>query len=63
MLQLSLSISVSVVLPGSRSSGVLEVARTGNTGVSGQWLFRVDGEQVTLPGEQVTQSLPTIGYI
>ena len=38
-------------LPTSRTSAVLEIATSGNTGVSGQWLFRVDGDQVSLPGK------------
>jgi hypothetical protein len=40
-----------LILPTSRTESVLKVAETGNTGVAGRWLFRVDGTSVTLPGK------------
>ncbi len=41
----------SFTLPTSLTPAVLQATRTGNTGVNGQWLFRVDGGEVTLPGK------------
>ena len=44
-----------LILPTSRTNAVLSIATTSNTGVAGQWLFRVDGTQVQLPGEETNQ--------
>lgn len=40
----------SFTLPTSLTAAVLEVAQTGNTGSDGKWVFRVDGDNVEMPG-------------
>ena len=32
-----------VTIPGSRTSGILNIEETSNIGVPGVWIFRVDG--------------------
>ncbi len=42
----------SVSLPGSQTDAALELDVTeGNTGVRGLWIFRVDEESFTIPGD------------
>lgn len=40
-----------LVLPTSLTAEVLQVASTGNTGMDGRWLFRLDSSEVTFPGK------------
>lgn len=47
----SLSPYSALILPTSLTEEVLEVVDSSNTGVTGQWLFRVDQAQVLLPSE------------
>ena len=45
--------TASFTVPTSMTSLVLDVAQTGNSGLSGKWLFKVDGSEVEIPGEGV----------
>lgn len=38
-------------LPTSHTSGVRKVTDTGNTGVAGKWLFRVDESDIQMLGK------------
>ena len=58
MMELFTTLSHShLILPTSRTESILEVAATGNTAVAGRWLFRVDGPQVQLPGENLHEAI------
>ncbi len=41
----------SLILPTSLTARVLDVTETGNTGVNGRWLFKIDSSEIEMPGE------------